>query len=276
MAEPINGAEPVSDEIHDIEAYTPMSGRVLGEDGKMYNLVGLLQNAGFNGGSNGGTIFKSVAAYDDLPPPAGEHRDELYFVQTSTGGLFGFIGAYKYPRGFYAVNAEDIWEQVPISVSVSDNAFTIVNITDWAAFRDFTGTVNEKDVVLYGGVLYQNLTGGVTSDPPPDDVDNWVILPQCAGFIDEEALSQYVAEHALLKDEQAADSAMLGGRSPDYYAKATRQIGMGSRESILELFDEFGEGTYMLVAPYTDVGDLPEAISPAATANLILDIKKDT
>jgi hypothetical protein len=79
----------------------------------------------------------------------------------------------------------------------------------------------------------------------------------------------------LLKDEQAADSAMLGGRSPVYYAKATRQIGMGSRESILELFDEFGEGTYMLVAPYTDVGDLPEALSPAATANLILDIKKE-
>ena len=152
--------DPISSEIHDINAYTPMSGRVLGEDGKAYSLVDLLLNAGTGGGGN--SFLKSVPTYDDLPKPASDYKDELYFVQESTGGLFSFMGVYKYPRGFYAANADGEWEQVPINVEVSDNAFTIVNITDWAAFVEFTKTVRLLDIVLYNGVLYQNRTGEIT------------------------------------------------------------------------------------------------------------------
>jgi len=42
-------AQPVSDVVHDIEQYTPRSGRVIGEDGEIYNLVDLLQNGGGGG-----------------------------------------------------------------------------------------------------------------------------------------------------------------------------------------------------------------------------------
>ena len=166
--------DPISNEIHDINAYTPMSGRVLGEDGKAYSLVELLLNAGTGGGGN--SFLKSVPTYDDLPKPASNYKDELYFVQESTGGLFSFMGVYKYPRGFYAANADGEWEQVPINVEVSDNAFTIVNITDWAAFVEFTKTVKPLDIVLYNGVLYQNRTGEITDAPPDADAGNWRVF----------------------------------------------------------------------------------------------------
>jgi len=53
--------EPVSDEIHDISAYAPMSGRLLGEDGKAYNLVELLASIGMNGNCGGNGLPPSAA-----------------------------------------------------------------------------------------------------------------------------------------------------------------------------------------------------------------------
>ena len=73
---------PVSDEQYDINSYKPMSGRVLGEDGRAYNLVDLLQNA--MTGGNAGSFLKSVPTYADLPEPASDYKDTLYFVQEST------------------------------------------------------------------------------------------------------------------------------------------------------------------------------------------------
>ena len=63
--------EPVSDEIHDISAYTPMSGRVLGEDGKAYNLVDLLANTSVGG--------------NDLPPTVGLG---VFTVSLEDGNLY--------------------------------------------------------------------------------------------------------------------------------------------------------------------------------------------
>ena len=127
--------EPISDEIHDIDNYTPMSGRILGEDGKAYSLVELLLNANAgNNGGNSGSFLKSVPTYDDLPEPASDYKNDLYFVQESTGGLLSFMGVYKYPRGFYAPNTDGEWEHVPLNLSVSEDAFTLVNISDWTAF----------------------------------------------------------------------------------------------------------------------------------------------
>jgi len=43
-------------------------------------------------------------------------------------------------------------------------------------FKEYTGTVRMKDVVLYNGVLYQNLTGVITDVSPVDDIGNWRIF----------------------------------------------------------------------------------------------------
>lgn len=176
---------PVSNEILDIESYRPRSGRIIGEDGRVYNLVDFLLNlnlgGGTGGGESGGSFFKSVPTYDDLPRPADAHKDELYFVQESTGGFLAIIGAYKHPRGFYAANADGEWEQVPLSVAVSEDAFTVVNINDWSAFRVYVKNISPLDVVLYDGIFYQNLTGVLTDEPPADDAENWSVLRSWQG-----------------------------------------------------------------------------------------------
>ena len=52
---------PVSGEVYDIESYSPRSGRVIGEDGELYNLVDLL-----GGGNTGkGEGFASQTALDN-------------------------------------------------------------------------------------------------------------------------------------------------------------------------------------------------------------------
>jgi hypothetical protein len=195
--------EPVSDRLYDIESFQPSSGRLIGEDGKAYNLVDILRVMHLNGNDDNGDtkgndkgFFKSVATYADLPQPAGEYRDLLYFVQASTGGLLSGLGVYKHPRGFYMVGTSDEWEQAPISVSVSDNAFTMVNITDWLAFMSFTKEIHPLDVVLYDGVIYQSLTGVITTAPPPEDMDNWV-LPK--GLLGDEAEPPSIPEESMKK-----------------------------------------------------------------------------
>lgn len=99
----------ISDEKHDITAYTPMSGRILGEDGSVYNLVDFLLTADF-GSANSGI------------------------------------------------------------------AHAVSNISDWTQFTGHTMSVSPLDIVLYDGVLYQNRTGVITGDAPPDDADNWTVL----------------------------------------------------------------------------------------------------
>ena len=41
---------PVNGKQYDIEAYMPQTGRIIGEDGRAYNLVDLLKSASFGGG----------------------------------------------------------------------------------------------------------------------------------------------------------------------------------------------------------------------------------
>ena len=201
----MGNVDPVPNVSYDIDTYAPMSGRILGEGGRVYNLVDLLMN--FGGGTDGDGnndnacnhgFFKSVPTYAELPQPAVNYKNSLYFVQESTGGLLAFVGSYKYPRGFYAVNTDNEWELVPINVSVSENAFSVVNINDWAAFREHTEAAHEKDIVLYDGIFYQNLTGAFTDDPPSDDTDNWIVF----------------------SIPYAEDSARLGGKLPSEYAEA--------------------------------------------------------
>jgi len=64
----LGAAAPVSDTVHDIEAYSPRSGRVIGEDGKLYNIVDLLAGVGGNGG--GGTPGRVIRESVDIKATA--------------------------------------------------------------------------------------------------------------------------------------------------------------------------------------------------------------
>ena len=226
--------DPASNELYDINNYAPMSGRVLGEDGRAYNLVDLLIN--ISEGDKNGKFLKSVPTYADLPKPASDYAGTLYFVQANTGGLFSFFGAYKYPRGFYSPNANGEWELVPISVTLSDNAFTIANITDWAGFMEFTKDVNIKDAVLYDGVLYQNLTGDITDIPPNEDTVNWAVLIDIKGGVINSA-----------KDLISQDGANALHKGSDNKLHVVSLTGSSEFEKNIDTFVEQG----LFGSPYT-------------------------
>jgi hypothetical protein len=62
----LGGATPISGEVYDIDTFSPRSGRVIGEDGLLYSLAELLKN--LSGGS-------SLAAQPHLWPTDGSEVD---------------------------------------------------------------------------------------------------------------------------------------------------------------------------------------------------------
>lgn len=56
----LGGGTPVCAEAFDISTYTPASGLMIGSDGKLYDLVHLLSN---RGGGSGGPIAASTVTY---------------------------------------------------------------------------------------------------------------------------------------------------------------------------------------------------------------------
>lgn len=42
----LGGGTPVSDNVYNIDTFAPASGRVIGEDGKVYNIIDLLSGIG--------------------------------------------------------------------------------------------------------------------------------------------------------------------------------------------------------------------------------------
>jgi len=83
---------------YDIERYPARSGRIIGEDGQVYNLVDLLQNAGGGGGME--FLFGTSAPDSDLGKPG-----DVY-LNTSSGdfyknenGTWNQIGNLRGPQG---------------------------------------------------------------------------------------------------------------------------------------------------------------------------------
>ena len=83
---------------YDIERYPARSGRIIGEDGQVYNLVDLLQNAGGGGGME--FLFGTSAPDSDLGKPG-----DVY-LNTSNGdfyknenGTWNQIGNLRGPQG---------------------------------------------------------------------------------------------------------------------------------------------------------------------------------
>lgn len=124
----------------------------------------------------GSLISGTVSEYLNLPVPAIDYSGEIWFVKEGSGGLWSLFGSYKYPKGLYAVNANNEWSLIPANVKLSEDAATIVNITDWLEFVGFAFDIKVGDRLIYDKLQYENQTGLQTNTPPDTDNVNWKLL----------------------------------------------------------------------------------------------------
>ena len=133
---------------------------------------------GYTGGGGLGSAFISgvVDDYVTLPTPISNHGGQFWLVLNNSGGFLSFLGVYKWPKGIYTPNDSlTAWEQAPLSVKVSEDTTTLVNLTNWTDFSNYVQDVFSQDRIVYDGVRYRNITGTYTSTPPNLDTTNWQI-----------------------------------------------------------------------------------------------------
>lgn len=77
----LGGASPLSDKQYDIGKYAPSGGLIIGEDGHVYSLVDLLSNVG-NGGGGGGEVdsveWGNITNKPQTYPPSEHNHDDRY------------------------------------------------------------------------------------------------------------------------------------------------------------------------------------------------------
>ena len=96
---------------YDIDRYPARSGRIIGEDGQIYNLVELLQNAG--GGGGGMRFHFGTGAPDaSLGAPGDVYLNtsngDFYLNQNGTWNQIGNLRGPQGPQGPADVGIEDI------------------------------------------------------------------------------------------------------------------------------------------------------------------------
>lgn len=85
----LGGGEPISDRVYPQKP--ARSGRVIGPDGKLYDLIKLLQNfAGGGGGGDGGPVTWPVPGTPTEFPPTPHNHDERYYTKTEIDNA-GFL-----------------------------------------------------------------------------------------------------------------------------------------------------------------------------------------
>lgn len=131
----------------------------------------------FGGGNGSSFIEGAVDTYGDLPTPASNYQNKVYYVRDSSGGLMSWAGRYKYPAGFYSPNSSNVWEQLPFSVKVSEDSQTLLNIPSgsWTEYTTVATDINVGDRLIYDGTEYKNITGTQTTTPPNTDTTNWEV-----------------------------------------------------------------------------------------------------
>lgn len=138
----------------------------------------------YGSGSGTGFISGTIATYALLPTPVSTYAGQFWLVTDNSGGFFSALGIYKYPKGIYSPNSSDVWEQVPLSVKVSEDSTTLLNITNWSEFYGYAVDVAIGDRLIYDDIKYKNLTGTQTSTAPDTDITNWEEMPE--GMTDNE------------------------------------------------------------------------------------------
>lgn len=88
---------------YDIDRYPARSGRIIGEDGQLYNLVDLLQNAGGGGGGSMRFHFGSGAPDASLGAPGDVYLNtsngDFYLNQNGTWNQIGNLRGPQGPEG---------------------------------------------------------------------------------------------------------------------------------------------------------------------------------
>src|SRR5690554_4893754 len=88
---------------YDIDRYPARSGRIIGEDGQIYNLVDLLQNAGGGGGGGMRFHFGTGAPDASLGAPGDVYLNtsngDFYLNQNGTWNQIGNLRGPQGPQG---------------------------------------------------------------------------------------------------------------------------------------------------------------------------------
>ena len=88
---------------YDVDRYPARSGRIIGEDGQLYNLVDLLQNAGGGGGGDMRFHFGSGAPDASLGAPGDVYLNtsngDFYLNQNGTWNQIGNLRGPQGPEG---------------------------------------------------------------------------------------------------------------------------------------------------------------------------------
>src|SRR5690606_7931434 len=114
---------------YDIDRYPARSGRIIGEDGQLYNLVDLLQNAGGGGGGDMRFHFGSGAPDASLGAPGDVYLNtsngDFYLNQNGTWNQIGNLRGPQGPEGPEGPQGE----QGPAGVGIDDITSDGENIT---------------------------------------------------------------------------------------------------------------------------------------------------
>lgn len=141
----LGGGTPVSDEVYDIEQYTPASGDVIGEDGQVYNLVDLLQSVAAGEGSvaDGAVTTPKIA-------------DEAVTTPKIADG---------------AVTPEKLAEE---SVEMIHLAQEVLSRIDAHKFTPLSGSSNDADQLTDTGIYFN--IGGYGLQNAPRNNYGWMLI----------------------------------------------------------------------------------------------------
>src|SRR5690625_1676869 len=90
----LGGASPLSDKRYDIDKYAPSGGLIIGEDGHVYSLFDLLSNVG-NGEGGGGEVdsveWGNITNKPQTYPPSEHNHDDRYNTKEDVQGIIDFV-----------------------------------------------------------------------------------------------------------------------------------------------------------------------------------------
>jgi len=120
----------------------------------------------------GGLRFPSgtVEIFGSLPTPTGS--GDIWFVEKPKTFSLN-------PRGFYEDTISlDGWVKTTIKVTLSTDAGSLVNWSNWTAYLSNSNGVTAGERIIYKDVCYKSLTGVEINTPPNLDTTNWYSFKQ--------------------------------------------------------------------------------------------------
>jgi len=119
---------------YDIDRYPARSGRIIGEDGQIYNLVDLLQNAGGGGGGGMRFHFGTGAPDASLGAPGDVYLNtsngDFYLNQNGTWNQIGNLRGPQGPQGPQGPEGDPGPAGVGIDDITSDGENITFHLTD--------------------------------------------------------------------------------------------------------------------------------------------------